>query len=283
MMDFLLILKFTKRESIMKTLMTVLMLIAILYAEQRYGLDDVFKDENSKIWTEKRTNRIASGFVYGVMGNGLSKEFTLKNGKIEGYYKVYSDDGPFHTTYYVNGLEHGKSLWYSWSIPYQISRKENFVNGKQEGKSYSYNDKDASLKRISNYKNGKKHGIQKDFYNSGSLYQLLKYQKGVKISGTSFYKSGEKMGEVKFSTSKKMIGKIFYKNKNIKSKFDIDMKNDSGKVITYYKNKNKEYEIIIENEDEFTGYGYNKNTKYEMNYAQTYNYLKSKEWIKGEK
>jgi len=256
--------------------------IGILNANPQYTLDDIVENSTTNMWTKKSTNRVANGFVYGVMSNGLSKQFTLKNGKIDSLYTVYSDKGPFHTAEYVNGLQHGVSLWYSRSVPYQVSRKENFVNGLQQGKSYSYNRKTGKLDAISIYINGKRDGIQKSFYESGNLNQLMKCKNGIKISITSFYETSEKMSEEKLSNSTKIISKILYKNGNIKSVFEVDMKNYSGKVMTYHKNKNKEYEILLESEDEFTGYEYKNNNKHLMNYAQTYNYLKSKEWRKGE-
>jgi antitoxin component YwqK of YwqJK toxin-antitoxin module len=267
----------------MKVILILFVLIGILNANQQYRLDDVVENSNTNVWTEKSTNRIANGFVYGVMENGLSKKFTLENGKIVGFYEVYSDEGPFQTARYVNGLRNGVSLWYSESVPYQLEIKENFVNGLKEGKSYTYYNKGGKLDSELFYKNGKKDGIQKYFYESGNLKRLRKYKNGIQISETYFYESGEKAGEAKFSNSTKMIGKILYKNGNIKSKFNINMKNDSGKVMTYHKNKSKEYDILIESDDEFTGYEYRNNKKHLMNYAQIYNYLNSREWRKGEK
>lgn len=265
----------------MKLLMVILMLITILYAEQQYGVNDVYEDSNSKIWLEKRTNKIANGFVSGMMSNGYSKKFYIKNGKIEGLFQFYTEKGPRITSTYVNGLEHGVSIYYNWDVPYQISSKINFVNGKRHGLSYEYND-DKSLSGIYNFKNGRYHGIQKKFYKSGNLEKVTKYNNGVKITRKIFYETGELEADMKFIGSK-TIARLFYKNKNLKSEIEMNSAIKNIKVITYDKNKNKEYEISGDPDDELIGYKYYKNIKSKMNYAQTLNFFNSSEWMEGEK
>ena len=254
---------------------------ALLRAQEGYDLNDVYEDEKSKVWREKDTKKIANGIVHGVMENGLSYEFTLKNGKKEGIEKMDSNFGPFSRCNYIHGLKQGLELFYSISSANYLIGKNNYINGLQEGKAYWYNHKNGKLSYIENYKHDKKDGLQKYFYDSGNLYEIIRYDNGVKLSETDYYQSGEKLINAKFLKSNEIIGKTFYKNGNIKSQFH-QYSRDSGKIITYDKNHHKKYEIIMKNEDDFIGYIFNKNKKIKMNYAQTYNYLKSKEWLKGE-
>jgi len=102
---------------------------ALLRAREGYGLNDVYEDKKSKVWREKDTKKIANGIVHGVMENGLSDEFTLKNGKIEGIDKMDSKFGPFVRCNYIHGLKQGLELLYSISPANLLVRKAKFVNG----------------------------------------------------------------------------------------------------------------------------------------------------------
>lgn len=294
----------------MRIILIVLIIINMIYAEQRYLTGDINEDKNSKIWFETKTNRIANGFAYEVMPNGYSKEFYLKNGKYDGNYKLYSERGYISmTTHYINGVEHGEKISYSDSVPYQISSRVNFVNGKEEGLQYRYDTKNGNLTTISNYKNGLNDGIEKFFYESGKIWAINKYENGLTLSCTMFYENGNPMGEIQFIYSDDMKlkyrnelinqdinslifinykrsdnkkGKILYINGNLKSEYDLDAEKAKGVIITYKKNNTKEYEIIFKNKNEIYGYGYTDNKQYVMSEAEIYNYLRTQEWRKGE-
>ena len=167
------------------------------------------------------------------MPNGSTKEFTLKNGKLNGTYRMYDDNGPSFTENYVNGVMHGLELTYSLSVPYQIMSKTEYVNGKKEGKSYFYNSDDGLLSVITTYNNDIKQE-EKIFYKSGNLKELTKYDNGEMESILMYYESGKLLGEWKLSSSNMWNGKIFYKNGNLKSEMYGNPKTHSGKITTYH-------------------------------------------------
>lgn len=264
-----------------KIVVLIFIFLNVLYADRKYNLDDVVEDQKSHIWKEKKSKKIANGFVFGTMSNGYTKEFTLKNGKLNGTYRMYDDNGPSSTVNYVNGVKHGLELIYSFSVPNQIMIKTEYVNGKKEGKSYFYNSGDGLLSEITTYN----HDIKQDkklFYKSGNLEELIKYDNGEKKSSLRYYESGKLLGEAKLTSSNMMNGKIFYKDGSLKTEMYSNTITHSGKLTTYYRNGNKEYEIYFQNEDEFYGYEYKNNKKYDLTYAQIHNYLKSREMWKGE-
>ena len=264
-------------------LLVGLFMVNVLHA-QTYGLDDVYEDENKNIWKESSTGRVASGLVYGIMQNGLSKGFELVNGKIEGKKVTSFEDGSiFVTCNYANGLKNGNCLWYSWSDKNdrnQISRKENFINGLQVGKNYTYYTESGNLKTVRRYKDGKRAGKEQWFYDSGEDRATLDYLNGKKNSAVTYFKSGKISGKRYYSKSQEK-GITYFKNGKIKSEFEI-INNNKGSLTTYQKGGSKEYEISILDDEEFIGFSYINSHKSKMNDAQILNYLKTREWKKAE-
>ncbi len=280
-----------------------------MYAMQTYITGDIYEDKNAKIWLEAKTNKVADGFAYIVMENGISKEFTLRNGKLEGKSTFFKEGYRlWHTSFYLNGIENGESLWYSEKVAFQIQLRQNFVNGKKEGKSYRYYENSGNLEEISYFKNGLLNGTSNLYYESGKTFSIQKYDEGITKSYTMFYENGNLMGEIEFISSteenikqkEKLLhqgdaifyndhflsnhrkGKMFYLNGNLKSEYDIDGEKYQGLITTYKKNNTKEYEIIIKNKDEILGYSYSENKINKMTEAEIHNFRKTQEWRKGE-
>jgi hypothetical protein len=82
------------------------------------------------------------------------KEFTVLNGKMDGQYLAYDENGNcFCKCNYLKGKLHGKYLFFYEDDTLQIDC--NYVNGQLHGEYLEY-DKDGNLKEKRNYVHGQK-------------------------------------------------------------------------------------------------------------------------------
>ena len=100
----------------------------------------------------------------------LHKEYFMVNGKIEGEYKTYYDNGKLDSVYnFVNGKMEGEYKEYYSTGELQLIC--NYVNGKIEGEYKSYH-RNGKIERLCNYVNGKKHGESKVYFDNGKIYNI---------------------------------------------------------------------------------------------------------------
>jgi antitoxin component YwqK of YwqJK toxin-antitoxin module len=124
----------------------------------------------------------------------LATEFNYKNNKKNGFKKSYDDeDGKLLTAEnYIEDIKSGPAFFYYKSG--KIKKKINFVNGREEGTSYEF-DEDSTIISIYDYQMGflkkqekinrrdeqkRKQGMWKEFYVNGVVKSEGKYLDGKK-------------------------------------------------------------------------------------------------------
>jgi len=142
----------------------------------------------------------------------LKEKFTKKNGKKEGLYK----------TYYENG---------------QLQSKYNFKNGKLDKLCKYWNDK-GQLISEKNYKEGEKDGPHKSWFENGQLHIEVNYVNGNQEGLPKYYSEN---GQLK---DKMFLDHIQKENKGKVKKNKAKLKFKVGDLIKKKKGGNFEYEII---------------------------------------
>ena len=141
----------------------------------------------------------------------LKEKFTKKNGKKEGLYK----------TYYENG---------------QLQSKYNFKNGKLDKSCKYWNDK-GQLMSEKNYKEGEKDGPHKSWFENGQLHIEVNYVNGNQEGLPKYYSEN---GQLK---DKMFLDHIQKENKGKVKKNKAKLKFKVGDLIKKKKGGNFEYEI----------------------------------------
>ena len=95
----------------------------------------------------------------------LEKEFTYKNGKLNGPWFLYYTDGILH-------------------------QEKNYKDNKLHGAFRAYDDLGILFFEI-DYKDGLKHGVEKSFFRSGSIQYVDTYTNGKRINRKTYNESGE--------------------------------------------------------------------------------------------
>ena len=137
-------------------------------------MDDLIKRDT--IYYKKFTEVPFSGKVDG------KKQGSLKNGKKEGSWVEYFDNGQLVSKgEYKNGKEEGS--WISYWKNGQLFSKGDFKDGKEEGSWVRYHD-NGQLFSKGDYKNGKREGSWVKYFKDRTIVGLLTgtYKDGVKIS-----------------------------------------------------------------------------------------------------
>jgi hypothetical protein len=149
----------------------------------------------------------------------LKEKFTKKNGKKEGLYK----------TYYENG---------------QLQSKYNFKNGKLDKLCKYWNDK-GQLISEKNYKEGEKDGPHKSWFENGQLHIEVNYVNGNQEGLPKYYSENGQLKDKMFldHIQKENKGKV-KKNKAKVKKNKAKLKFKVGDLIKKKKGGNFEYEII---------------------------------------
>ena len=100
------------------------------------------------------------------------------NGKPEGKWLRYFDNGKIHIKYYyLNGKKNG--LWETYYKHGQLRVKETWINGSRQGK-FEYYYENGNLKIKGKYKNGKKEGSWEYYHPNGYIKERGNYIEGKK-------------------------------------------------------------------------------------------------------
>jgi antitoxin component YwqK of YwqJK toxin-antitoxin module len=161
------------------------------YAKNSTG--DVIYSNEVKFITEKEID--FSGMLNGpkkeFYPNGaLMKEYTLKDGQIEGSYRFYDDSSRLLLDQYIkNGLPNGPSKTYFPSG--QLKSETSLKDGIQNGMSKEYRENGA-LKSTSNLTGDppKFSGETKQFYDNGQLKTESYVSNGEFMSATNYDREG---------------------------------------------------------------------------------------------
>lgn len=118
-----------------------------------------------------------------------SSENQMKNGKKEGLWKVYFDNGQLEKE---GNFKDGKpeGLWKKYHLNGQLKSEGNLKDGKAEGLAKYYYES-GQLENEGNFKNDKKEGLWKIYYESGQLESEGNFKDG-KLEGLAkhYYESG---------------------------------------------------------------------------------------------
>ena len=164
---------------------------------------------------------------------------TYKNGKLDGeYYKYYSKKGnPVEYVYvYSDGvLKKGTDYRDSGKIKNSFFTDENDVTHTS-----SYTESEIFESEILESKfqniNGRMHGDQFNYYNTGEIREVASYVNGIKIKHLHYYKNGNTKRIWNFENSKR-----------------------HGVNSSYYENGNPEFEAVYDNDNIIAAKQYNKN------------------------
>jgi len=108
---------------------------------------------------------------------------TLKNGKLDGSYANYYDNGQLRETgNYKNGKQDG--AWVSYWSNGQLVLNVNYKNGEMEDGSFVSYHMNGKLNSKGNFKNGRKEGVWVSYNDDGTVYKYLTgtYKNGKMIS-----------------------------------------------------------------------------------------------------
>ncbi len=140
---------------------------------------------------------------YHLDGETVKSEREIKDGKINGIHKTYTQQGKLESEKgYSNGQEHGRELRYHYQTG-ELTTERNYVNGKQDGKQIEHiSSNRADYLKISNYKMG---------VLEGDYSETLKDNNVVRTKGK--YKNGKKEGKwINNRNDGKPEKEITYKN-----------------------------------------------------------------------
>lgn len=169
--------------------------------------DGTYKHYKRNKLTEEKNYKegIGNGIYkdYHMDGETVKSEREVKNGKVHGIHRTYSQQGKLESEKgYDNGVEHGRERRFHYETG-ELTTDRNYVNGKLDGKQFEHftSNRDDYTK-ISNYKMGVLDGAYSETLDEGGL---------VRLEGK--YKNGEKEGKW---TNRRKDGKlekeITYKN-----------------------------------------------------------------------
>ena len=105
------------------------------------------------------------------------------------------------------------------------------------------------------YKNGKKHGVQKAYYENGKLMREIPY-KNDKIHGVAkgYYESGKLASETPYQNGKKHgVEKAYYENGNLRYEAPYQNGEIHGIAKRYYENGNLQAQATYENGNIISG------------------------------
>ena len=116
----------------------------------------------------------------GIVTKG-GQQWTFKDGKAEGPYVSYHDNGELSSKgAYKNGERDGP--WVTYHISGKLMIKETLKNGEKDGP-WEYYFVNGRLREKGTYKNGKREGVWVDYDKNGTVNKTLTgtYKNGVKV------------------------------------------------------------------------------------------------------
>ncbi len=211
-------------------------------------------------------------------GVTIREEYTLKDGKYNGTYKSYTEDGDLQLSLnYVNDKKQGKGVVYFEDG----GRKEmNFLNDELSGIVKTF-DSDGTLRKLETYINGKQNGKYEEYAENGKLIFETVLKDAVMSGITKRYEEDGTPISVETYQNGKKNGKLIAYEDGVRI-LETTMKEDSinGKYTVYFDDgvsvKRSGTKIMGIEEGPFVSY-FDKNNKYEEgNYHEG---LKVGKWI----
>ncbi len=212
----------------------------IFYDTAGVAFDTVFQTPGKKELVLKKCADCAVFMTVDVLNNRYhgNQTYFYPDGSIQSKGKMY------------NGLKNG--LWSSYHENGKLAREGNYVSGNSHGEWKHYNDQGVLIRR-SNYDNNELHGLYESYDDDGEIDFRANYFYGL-LNDEVYYYVGKKQdhqrkynyGYIESYTFTNQDGKVVTK----------EMKDETGNIVTYWKNGQKAREFSI-NKGWFEGV-YNK-------------------------
>ncbi len=183
---------------------------------KRYQQNQVVLDIKTKLMLDINSKLPITGILnsYSADGNFLL-EHNYKNGKREGYVRIYYETGILKLESNVKNDElDGLTRWHSKNGA--LEAEENYKDGKREGLVRIYYE-NGVLKGEINYKNGILEGFFRTYSENGALVSEISYKNGLKNGQSELYLEDGKL-----------CVSVVYKNG-----FPISGKNSIGRKLTH--------------------------------------------------
>jgi antitoxin component YwqK of YwqJK toxin-antitoxin module len=163
----------------MKHIRAPILLMVFLFPSLALGEEVIFDDlvyQEGVFYQKKSTDVPFSGKV-----TKGGQQWTFKDGKAEGPYVSYHDNGELSSKgTYKNGERDGP--WVTYHISGQLMIKETLKNGEREGP-WEYYFVNGRLREKGTYRNGKREGPWIDYHKNGTVDEEKTgtYRNGVKV------------------------------------------------------------------------------------------------------
>lgn len=135
----------------------------------------------------------------------LTDEGIIKDGKRHGPWKTYEPNRGYleSLSYYSDGVQMGPVL--KFDSRGTIVEEASYLDGQYHGKTVKYRYGLKIAER--NYKMGKPHGRQSDYYDNGKIMQIADYKDGVQDGLFEYYTfEGEKQMSYQYKNGQKVSG-----------------------------------------------------------------------------
>lgn len=223
-----------------------------LHGEQKYfsvdgKLERTFQYKFGELLTETyydNEGNTLGGINFMPEENNFTLEYLYKNNKAN--FKIEYINGVKHGKYisydfygnkylegqYVNDVKDGKWTWYYKNGKVESIR--NFLNGNLNGKCIDYYE-DGTIEGNLYYDYGKATGTWVTYYKNGKKSRITEYTNDLVHGKRFFYDNSEKLQLIRFYNQGTLIG-YSYLDKNSKELPMIPLKNETGKITSYFDN-----------------------------------------------
>jgi antitoxin component YwqK of YwqJK toxin-antitoxin module len=196
-------------------------------------------------------------------------DVTYSNGKLEGPYKIYHDNGQLSKSgTYKNGKLHGEAKEFHPNG--KLKKQQTFADDLTEGEVAEYNDDGVLIEKVT-YKGGKAHGTAEYYDSDGVLFSTFLFEKNILKTARYFNKAGKEIS--KSERQHKNIDLVVFSPEGIKR--SVTTYNDAAERInndTYYYSTGKIKETNQYKAGKLqgisTGYYASGTKEYEINYAE---------------
>lgn len=250
-------------------------IINFYHKDKLHGVQKYFACDGKIERTIKyKYGELLSEIYYDIKGNALGEiNYFPKENNFTVTYK-YPNNKIDTKLDYVNGIKHGKYLHYDFYGNKVI--EGNYTNGEQDGKWiwYHANGKEQSVR---NYLNGNLNGESIDYFEDGTVESKSYFEYGIREGEQIVYhKNGKKVHTTEYFNDKVHCKKVFYdydENIQLIRFYDhgtligytyldtnsnelpmITIKNETGKIISYFDNGKIAREMEYKNGDLVNSY-----------------------------
>lgn len=200
------------------------------------GTETYYYPSKKKQAVGKYVNEKQEGkWTYWYENGKLQSEQYYKNGAEDSVWTWYGENG-FKTKVgaYRNGVSHGKWLFYYPSG--KLQEEETFVDNRKQGVSTFYYE-NGKIGSKGNFDRDREQGLWTYWYEDGNKMQEGAFDNGAKSGNWKhYYSNGKQSEEILYKDSLSYI--IYFWNEASEQL----VKEGSGKLITYYDNKEKSAE-----------------------------------------